>query len=386
MDVLRDWSVMSSPNTVRAEAVVDLAAIRHNVETLRAVAGPAAVMAVVKADGYGHGMAASARAARDGGASWIGVAVVEEALALRAAGDTGPVFCWLAAPGELLDDAVAAGIDLSASSAWMVDELVTAARAAGRPARVHLKVDTGLSRSGATVADWPELFAAAAKAQAAGEVEVVAVWTHLACSDEPGHPANAAQLAAYTEALEVAAGNGIDPPLRHLANSGGTLALPETHFDLVRPGIAVYGLSPFGPSRPSAELGLRPAMSLRARLALVKRVGAGAGVSYGHTHVTAAPTTLGLIPIGYGDGIPRHVSDRGPVLAAGKQRRIAGRVCMDQFVIDLEGDDARAGDEVVLFGPGDDGEPTADDWAAAADTINYEIVTRIGPRVPRRYV
>lgn len=346
---------MSSSQTVRAEAVVDLSAIRHNVETLRTVAGSAEVMAVVKADGYGHGMAASAHAARSGGAGWIGVAVVEEALALRAAGDTGPVFCWLAAPGELLDDAIAAGIDLSASSAWMVRELVSASRQAGRPARVHLKVDTGLSRSGAPASEWQELFAAAAKAQAAGEVEVVAVWSHLACSDEPEHPANAAQLAAYTEALDVAARNGIDPPLRHLANSGGTLALPATHFDLVRPGIAVYGLSPFGGSYE----GLRPAMTLTARLALVKQVGAGAGISYGHTHITAAPTTLGLVPLGYGDGIPRHVSNRGPVLAAGKQRRIAGRVCMDQFVVDLEGDEAQAGDEVVLFGPGDDGRAPA---------------------------
>jgi alanine racemase len=377
---------MSSSSSARAEAVVDLAAIRHNVETVHARAGSVEVMVAVKADGYGHGMVASAGAARAGGAGWVGVAVVEEALALRAAGDTGRIFCWLAVPGEPLADAVAAGIDLSASSVWMVNELVEAATTAGRPAKVHLKADTGLSRSGASAAEWPDVVTAAAKAQAAGQLEIVAVWSHLACSDQPDHPANAAQLAAFRDALDVAARSGIEPPLRHLANSGGALALPDTRFDLVRPGIAAYGLSPFGPARPSRELGLRPAMTLRARLALVKRVDAGAGVSYGHTYVTPAPTTLGLVPLGYGDGIPRHVSNRGPVLAAGKQRTIVGRVCMDQIVIDLEGDEARAGDEVVLFGPGDDGEPTADDWAAAADTINYEIVTRIGPRVPRRYV
>ncbi|HZO66959.1 MAG TPA: alanine racemase [Kribbellaceae bacterium] len=369
----------------RAEAVVDLAAIRHNVRTLRAHVGPAEVMVVVKADGYGHGILPSARAARAAGASWLGVAVVEEALALRAAGDTGPILCWLAVPGERLADAVAADIDLSASAVWMVDELVTAAGIAGRPVRVHLKVDTGLNRSGATAADWTDLVTAAAKARAAGHLEIIGVWSHLACSDEPGHPANAAQVAAFADALEVAARHGVQPPLRHLANSGGTLALPDTWYDLVRPGIASYGLSPFGPARPSAELGLRPAMTLRAGLAVVKRVGAGEGVSYGHTYVTSQPTTLGLVPLGYGDGIPRHASGRGPVLAAGKRRTIAGRVCMDQFVLDLDGDDAAAGDDVVLFGPGDGGEPTADDWAVAAETINYEIVTRIGPRVPRCY-
>jgi alanine racemase len=375
-----------STRSPRAEAVIDLAAVRHNVEMLRARAGSAQMLVAVKADGYGHGMIATSRAAREGGAGWLGVAVIEEALALRAAGDKGRIFCWLTVPGEPLADAVAAGIDLSASSAWMVDELVAAATAAGRVARVHLKIDTGLSRSGAPAAEWPDVCTAAAKAQAAGQLEIVAIWSHLACSDQPEHPANAAQLAAFTEAIEVAARYGIDPPLRHLANSGGTLALPQTHFDLVRPGIAAYGLSPFGAARPSREFGLVPAMTLRARLALVKRVGAGAGVSYGHTYITPSPTTLGLVPLGYGDGIPRHVSSRGPVLAAGKVRRIVGRVCMDQVVIDLGGDDADAGDEVVLFGPGDGGEPTADDWAAAADTINYEIVTRIGPRVPRRYV
>ena len=375
-----------STSSPRAEVVIDLAAVRHNVETLRARAGSAQMLVAVKADGYGHGMTATARAAREGGAGWLGVAVIEEALELRAAGDTGPILCWLAVPGEPLADAVAAGIDLSASSVWMIDELVAAATAAGRVARVHLKIDTGLSRSGTPAAEWPDVCTAAAKAQAAGQLEVVAVWSHLACSDQPEHPANAAQLAAFAEAIDVAARYGIDPPLRHLANSGGTLALPQTHFDLVRPGIAAYGLSPFGAARPSRELGLVPAMTLRAKLALVKRVGAGAGVSYGHTYITPAPTTLGLVPLGYGDGIPRHVSGRGPILAAGKIRSIVGRVCMDQFVIDLGDDDADAGDEIVLFGPGDGGEPTADDWAAAADTINYEIVTRIGPRVPRRYV
>lgn len=371
----------------RAEAVVDRTAIRHNVETLRAAAGRAEVMAVLKADGYGHGMVEAGRAARAGGASWLGVAVIEEALALRAAGDTGPVLCWLATPGERFADAVAAGIDLSASAPWTIDEFVGAAETAGRPARVHLKVDTGMRRSGASPDDWPDLVATAAKAQAAGQLEIAGVWSHLACSDEPDHPSNWRQLDAFRAACEYARSHRVDPPLRHLANSGGTLALPETHFDLVRPGLAVYGLSPFAQSAtPWEALGLRPAMTLRARLALVKRAPAGTGVSYGLTYTTPADTTLGLLPLGYGDGLPRHASNAAPVLAGGRRHTIAGRICMDQCVIDLEGDELRAGDEVLLFGPGDAGEPTADDWAVAAQTINWEIVTRLGARIPRTYV
>jgi alanine racemase len=378
---------MSAPSVdrlARAEAVIDLGAIRHNVGVLRDRAGSAQVMAVVKADGYGHGLVRAAQAARSAGADWIGAAVIEEALALRAAGDTGPIFCWLTTPGEPLATAIAAGIDLSASAPWAITEL--AAAVTTRPARVHLKIDTGMTRGGATADEWPELVRAAAREQAAGTIEITGIWSHLACSDEPANPVNRAQLEAFRSALSLARSLGIDPPLRHLANSGGALALPETHFDLVRPGIATYGLSPFGRELSSAELGLRPAMTLRARLALVKRVPAGTGVSYGHTWASPAPTTLGLIPLGYGDGLPRHASGTGPVQAAGGRRTIVGRICMDQCMIDLDDDAAEVGDEAILFGPGDAGEPTADDWADAAQTINYEIVTRIGARIPRRYV
>jgi alanine racemase len=367
----------------RAEAVIDLAAIRHNVETLRERAGSAEVMVVVKAEAYGHGIVDSARAARRAGAGWLGVAVLEEALALRDAGDTGPILCWLAVPGEPLHRAVAAGIDLSASAGWMLDELVAAAAIAGRPARVHLKADTGLNRSGAGPDEWTVLVEAAARAQAEGRIEVVAVWSHLACSDEPKHPANALQLEAFSDAVRIAAGHGLGDVRKHLANSGALLGLPDTRFDIVRPGIAAYGLSPFGRAGTAAELGLRPAMTLRSRLALVKRVAAGAGVSYGHTHITERPTTLGLLPIGYADGIPRHASNLGPVRVAGRRHTIAGRVCMDQCVIDLGDADAQAGDVVTVFGPDD---PTADDWADAIGTISYEIVSRIGTRVPRTYV
>ena len=372
------------PLTVRAEAVVDLAAIRHNVATLRSRVESAQLMTVVKADAYGHGMVPVAKAAREAGADWIGAAVLDEALSLRAAGDTGPIFCWLTTPGEPVAEAIAAGIDLSAATPWEIAELAEAVQ--DRPARVHLKIDTGMSRGGAVPEEWPALLKAAQREEKSGRIEIVGIWSHLASSDEPKSPVNELQLANFVDAVEVAASLGVDPPLKHLANSGATLELPETHFDLVRPGLATYGLSPFGHARPSAELGLRPAMTLRARLAMVKRVPAGVGVSYGLTWTAPRPSTLGLIPLGYGDGLPRHASNSAPVQVAGQRRGIVGRICMDQCVVNLEDDPAVAGDAVVLFGSGAAGEPTADDWADSAGTINYEIVTRLGARVPRRYV
>ncbi|MBX6387594.1 MAG: alanine racemase [Frankia sp.] len=367
----------------RACAVVDLDAVRESTATLVARAGSAATMAVVKADGYGHGMVPCARAALEAGASWLGVAVLEEALALRAAGITAPVLAWLTAPGEPLPDAVAADVDLSASAEWALDEIAAAARAAGRPARVHLKADTGLGRAGAAAGDWPALCDAAAAHQAEGLLDVVGVWSHFAFADAPGHPTVQGQIGRFREAVDIAEKAGLRPQVRHLANSAATLVSPEAHFDLVRPGISVYGLSPGPDVGRSAELGLRPAMRLSARVALAKRVPPGQGVSYAHRHVTAAETTLALVPLGYADGVPRSATNLGEVLLAGRRRRIAGTVCMDQFVVDVGDDPVSAGDEVVLFGPGDDGEPTADDWAAALGTINYEIVTRIGSRVPR---
>jgi alanine racemase len=367
---------------LRTEAVVDLGAIRDNVATLNS--GTAAeVMAVVKADGYGHGLVPSARAALDGGASWLGTAIVDEALALRAAGITAPLLAWLWTPGEAeaIRRAVAADVDISASNLWQLEVLTAAARETGRTTRVHLKVDTGLSRNGSYVGDWPELVTASAKAQAAGEIAVVGVWSHFAYADAPGHPTIAKQTTAFRDALEVAARAGVEPQLRHLANSAATLTLPEAHFDLVRPGIAVYGLSPV-----AEQFGLTPAMTLRAAAANVKRVRAGEGVSYGHEYTTTRETTLVLVPLGYADGVPRHAGNAGPVWVNGARFTVAGRVCMDQIVVDV-GDLAVApGDPVVLFGPGRDGEPTAQDWADAVGTIHYEIVTRVGPRVARVYV
>lgn len=366
----------------QAEIRIDLDAIRHNVRRLRDAAPGAELMAVVKADGYGHGMVPVARAALQAGAAWLGVCTLDEALELRRAGITAPVLAWLLTPGLPLADGVAADVDLSAASRPQLDELVAAAAATGRPARVHLKVDTGLARGGATPADWPALAEAAGKAQADGALEVVGVWSHLAYADAPWHPMIDQQLAVFQEALATAERFGIDPAYRHIANSAPTLTRPDAHFDLVRPGISVYGLSPIA----GESFGLRPAMTVRARATLTKRVPSGQGVSYGHTYHTRAETTLAVIPLGYGDGVPRAASNAGQVRLGGRNRTIAGRICMDQLVLDCDDDPVASGDVAVLFGPGEDGGPTADDWADVVGTINYEIVTRIGgPRLPKVY-
>ncbi len=367
---------------LRTEAVVDLQAISGNVASMKA--GTAAeVMAVVKADGYGHGLVPAARAALAGGATWLGTAIVDEALALRAAGITVPLLSWLWTPDEAdtARRAIEADIDVSVSSRWQLDAVLAGARASGRTARIHLKIDTGLSRNGCYVDDWPDLVAAAARRSAADEVTVVGIWSHFAYADEPGHPTIGRQLEAFRSALAVAARAGVEPQLRHLANSAATLTLPGAHFDLVRPGIAVYGLSPV-----REPYGLVPAMTLRGAAASVKRVRAGEGVSYGHEYTTTRDTTLVLVPLGYADGVPRHASNVGPVWVNGARFTVAGRVCMDQIVVDVGDLPVQAGDPVVLFGPGRDGEPTAQDWADAVGTIHYEIVTRIGPRVQRTYV
>lgn len=374
---------MNETASLRARAEIDLAALRANVRVLRARASGARLMAVVKADAYGHGAVPCARAALEAGAAWLGTATPQEALALRAAGLEAPMMCWLWTPGGPWREAIEAGIDVSVSGMWALDEVTAAAVGAGRPARIHLKADTGLGRAGCQPADWPGLVAAARTAEQAGTVRVTGLWSHFACADEPGHPSITAQLDTFRDMVAYAEKAGVEPEVRHIANSPATLTLPESHFDLVRTGIAMYGISPGPELGTAADFGLRPVMTLAASVALVKHVPAGHGISYGHHYTTAAETTLGLVPLGYADGIPRHASGRGPVLVGGVRRTIAGRVAMDQFVVDLDGDEVAVGSEAVLFGPGDRGEPSAEDWAEAAGTIAYEIVTRIGGRVPR---
>lgn len=375
-----------------AQAVIDLAAIRANVRALAARAGSAQVMAVVKADGYGHGIEATARAALAGGATWLGVAQLGEALALRTTGVDARMLTWLYAPGAPIGAALEADVDVSVAAPWALVEVLDAARATGRTARIHLKVDTGLGRGGAMPRDLDALLVAALGAQAEGLCSVVGVWSHLAWADAPDHPTVLAQAQVFADAVALAERRGARLEVRHLANSAATLTNPAMHFDLVRPGLAVVGLSPVPQIGDPAHFGLTPAMRLEASLILAKEVDAGQGVSYAHAYTTTEPTVLGVVPLGYADGVPRHASGTarawgGPVQVGGRRLGVAGRVCMDQFVLDL-GHDANevAGDTVVLFGSGADGEPTAEDWAAAAGTISYEIVTRVGARVPRVYV
>ncbi|GAA2965427.1 alanine racemase [Actinokineospora diospyrosa] len=353
----------------RAEVVIDLDALRHNVSLLVERAGGADAMAVVKADGYGHGAVRVAKAALEAGVSWLGSCSLDEALTLREAGITAPILSWLDGPDCDMSAAVDERIDIGVSS---VEQL--------RPlsgARVHLKVDTGLSRNGCPLESWPDLVRAAA----ASDNEVYAVWSHLACADDPGHPSIDEQAKRFGEAYDIALAAGLEPK-RHLANSAATLNRPDLHFDMVRLGIAMYGLNPL-----AQEEDLRPVMSFRSEVALVKRIRAGESVSYGQTWTATRDTTLALVTAGYADGVPRLLSNRMDVLLAGARRPIRGRVCMDQIIVDC-GDAAVAeGDEVVLFGSAARGEPTATEWAETIGTIDYEIVTGMyRPRVRRRYL
>ncbi|MBC7633736.1 alanine racemase [Aeromicrobium sp.] len=365
----------------QAEAVIDLDAFRANIAALAACAPASALMAVVKADAYGHGMLPMARAARDAGAEWLGVATIDEALALRPGGDTGSVLCWLASPGADFASPIDAGIEVTASSSEQLSEIL-AAPASARP-KVQLKVDTGLSRNGAHGDQWPSLVDGAAAAQSSGAAEITGVWSHFACADEPDHPANDEQERVFRAAVAELARAGVEPAVRHLSNSAATLTRPTAHFDLVRIGIAAYGINP--DPRLVHQADLTPVLTLRARLAAVKRVPAGASVSYGHTWTATSDTTLGLVPMGYAEGIARTASNRAEVAHAGRRAPVRGAICMDQLVVDLGDADARRGDLVTLFGPGTDGEPTAEDWAAAAGTIAYEVVTRLGGRIERSY-
>jgi alanine racemase len=366
----------------RAEIVVDLDAVRHNVGVLRELVG-VSMITVVKADGYGHGMLPVARAAREAGAEWLAVATLDEVRRLREAGDTGRLLTWLTVPDEHYDDAIRADVDLTAYSVAELDEIAAAAAHAGAPARVQLKVDTGLRRGGAAPTDWEPFLARARAGEETGDWTVTGIWSHFACADEPDHPANDAQQTAFDEALRLAGSLGLRPEICHLANSAAAILRPQARYDAVRVGLATYGLDP----APTVAHGtdLRPAMTVRAELALVKHLEAGDAVSYGHTWTAPERTTVGLVPAGYAEGVPVAGSNRLELTVDGRRRPVRGRVCMDQVLVDLGGDTPPEGTEVVLFGPPGDGRATAQDWAEACGTINYEIVTRIGGRMSRRY-
>jgi len=375
---------LSLTPTAAAEAVVDLDAIAHNVRLLRELAGSAEVMAVVKADGYGHGAIPVARAALAAGAVELGVATIDEALALRRDGIRSPVLAWLHPPGTDFAPALTDDVEVAVSSARQLGDLLAAAQRTGRTATVTVKVDTGLNRNGVSAADYPQVLAMLGRAHADGAVRLRGIMSHLVHGDDPENPFNDLQSQRLTDMLAHARDQGVRFEVAHLCNSPAAMTRPDLAYDMVRPGIAVYGQTPI-PER--GDMGLRPAMTLKCPVALVRSVRAGAGVSYGHTWIAERDTNLALLPIGYADGVFRTLSGRMDVLINGRLRRSVGRICMDQFVVDLGPGqaDVAEGDEAILFGPGTQGEPTAQDWAELLDTINYEVVTSPRGRVSRTY-
>lgn len=369
---------------VLAEAVVDLGAIAHNVRVLREHAGSAEVMAVVKADGYGHGAIRVAHAALAAGAAELGVATVDEALALRADGITAPVLAWLHPPGMDFEPALLGNVEIAVSSLRQLDEVLDAARRTGRTATVTVKVDTGLNRNGVGSAQYPAMLAALRQAVAEEAIRLRALMSHMVYADKPDDPINDIQGRRFRDMLAQARDQKVRFEVAHLSNSSATMARPDLTFDLVRPGIAVYGLSPVP---KLGDMGLVPAMTVKCAVALVKSIRAGEGVSYGHTWTAPRDTNLALMPVGYADGVFRSLGGRLEVLINGRRRPGVGRICMDQFVVDLGPGplDVAEGDEAILFGPGASGEPTAQDWADLLGTIHYEIVTSPRGRIARAY-
>lgn len=383
MHVLTPSTHPKTPSLL-GEAVVDLGAVAHNVRVLRERSGSAQVMAVVKADGYGHGAVQVARTAMSAGAAELGVATIDEALALRAGGITAPVLAWLHRPGADFAPALVADVGIGVSSLRQVGDLLDAVHRTGRTASVTVKADTGLNRNGVGAAEYPAVLAELRRAIAEGAIRPRALMSHLAHGDDPDHPTNDLQAKRFVEMLAQARGHGVRFEMGHLANSSAVLTRPDLAFDLVRPGVAVYGLDPT-PQRGDA--GLVPAMTLKTVVVLVRPVRAGEGVSYGHTWIAGRDTNVALLPIGYADGVFRSLSGRFDVWINGRLRRSVGRVCMDQFVVDLGPGpvDVSEGDEAILFGTGRLGEPTAQDWADTLGTIHYEVVTGPRGRVARTY-
>jgi alanine racemase len=375
---------LSLTPTAAAEAVVDLDAIAHNVRLLREHAGSAEVMAVVKADGYGHGAVAVGRAALAAGAAELGVATIDEALALRRDGVCSPVLAWLHPPGTDFGPALEADVEVAVSSVRQLGEVLDAVERTGRTATITVKVDTGLNRNGVSAVEYPDVLTALRRAQADGAIRLRGIMSHLVYADNPENPFNDLQAQRLTDMVASARDQGVRCEIVHLSNSPAVMTRPDLAFDMVRPGIAVYGQTPI-PER--GDMGLRPAMTLKCPVALIRSVQAGDGVSYGHTWIAEHDTTLALLPIGYADGVFRTLSGRIDVLIKGRPRRSVGRICMDQFVVDLgPGEvDVAEGDDAILFGPGTQGEPTAQDWADLLGTINYEVVTSPRGRVTRTY-
>ncbi|WP_242561450.1 MULTISPECIES: alanine racemase [Pandoraea] len=364
------------------EALIDLDAIAYNTALLANVCRDAQLMAVVKANGFGHGTLEVARTALANGATWLGVTSQTEALALRRAGIDAPILMWLFGPNEDLSAAVRAGIDISVASVAHLDLVAEIALRSSIRAGIHLKIDTGLSRNGALPADWSALTHAARLLERAGLVRVNGLWSHFANAEDPADDYLHTQQSRFHDAIATAAAAGLSPKVCHLANSAAMLLAPGTHHDLTRAGLSLYGIEPV----PGKTFGLRPAMTLRAQVIGIRRVSANTRVSYGSDYATARDTTLALVPLGFADGAPRVASGQAQALVHGVRCRIAGRIAMDQFVLDVGDLPVTPGDVVTLFGDGADGAPTALDWAKWAQTNPHEILTGIGSRVPRRFL
>jgi alanine racemase len=369
------------------ELIIDLDAIAHNLATMTAKVTRhdetrPLVMCVVKADAYGHGMIPVARKLESVGADYLGVADIAEALALRNAGIDLPILAWLHSPRETFAAALSGGIELGIANIEQLDRIAAAAKQTGRVARIHLKIDTGLGRNGSNEADWQALLERVKELVAAGLVQTVGIFSHLSCTSEAD---DLRQIRRFEAAIEAARAADVTFELRHLTASDGSMNYPQATYDMVRIGVALYGLSPFV-EHTSADFGLVPAMTATALVTQTKRVPAGEGISYGYMHRTSGESTLALVPVGYAEGLPRDASGKASVAINGKKYAVGSRIAMDQFVLDVGDDTVRAGDEVVLFGDPAAGVPSADDWARACDSINYEIVTRMGGRFNRRYL
>lgn len=374
----------------RARAVISTKALLRNLDVVRSVAG-VDVMAVVKADAYGHGVDHIAPLLREHGITWLGVALPSEALALRASGDQGNIMAWLTTPGDPdLVRCVAEDVDLSVSSTRELAEIIAAAESLNTVARIHIKIDTGLSRNGVQLENLDELLQRAQIGIADQRIQVRGVWSHLACADhvdpETARRSVAEQISVFEAALASCTDAGITPEIRHLANTAGALWHPASRYDLVRIGIGMYGLSPNGERTAAGDLGLEPAMQVQARISSVKEITPGTGVSYGHTWRADSMTLIGLVPIGYADGLPRNLGNTVQFAVGGSRVAQIGTIAMDQCVVNLESaPGARPGDIVNVFGTGAEGEMTADQLARLMGTVGYEIVTRLGVRVPRVY-
>jgi alanine racemase len=369
----------------RASAEINLSAITQNFKLIKSRT-TADVLAVVKADAYGHGLIPVSKALEEAGADWFGTALLEEAINLRKAGILKPIISWLTPLGEDFKSAIDLDIDLGIPSIDLLDEVIKAASLTGKAARIHLEIDTGMSRGG-VLSEWDQLIKSVLVGVNLKLLKVIGIWSHFARADEPAELMNQEQLSLFEEKVNQAKTAGIDAQFIHIANSAALFTNKSTHKNIIRSGIALFGLSPdIKTIGDSSSLGLKPAMKLKAKLNLVKEVKAGSSVGYGGTAVLKSDTKLGVITLGYADGIPRNTNNLAGVFVDKKRAPIIGRVSMDQFVVDLGiTSNAKTGDEVIVFGDGSGGEYTVDEWAKAANTINYEIITRIGPRVPRIY-